>query len=269
MSVRKEAWMATMHTLLTTDDAPPLTATLPSDGAESSTVKDWQFYQAVEAVLAGQPPAAVLADVRQQLTKQAALTPVEIEEALLDLQTLIHMFQSDQQAPMIEPVSPPRYNLDFLPKPQPEPVPIPAQVADLWQRGRHWVQDRMGVVWVDFAGQLLGQSPLQPVLVTRSGQKGAAAEEPEIIHQLSIGSEELGDLDLEIKALRTDEPTTCILIVTVRVPSRWPDLEGIQVVVLRSEPMRTGVTDEEGQVVFAEFPVDALERIGFRIDPTG
>jgi hypothetical protein len=104
-------------------------------------------------------------------------------------------------------------------------------------------------------------------LVTRSEQAEPQANQESILYQLSLGREELGDLDLEVKAVGEADPASCTLLVTVRVPSRWPDLGGVEVAVLPGDPPRTGVTDEEGQVRFERFPVSDLGHISFRVNP--
>jgi hypothetical protein len=248
MSETDKTWMEVIRRLLTTSqsDSPP------------NDLSDLQIFQYIEQIRAGGASDTLVADLRHQLAQQP--------HALAEIESLITLMQEEDRAPMIQPLSPPRYNLNFIRQPKPIQEPIPEQVAALWNRGRHWVQDQLGVLWIDFAGQILGQSPLQSVLVTRSRQERKAPGEGDIIHQLSIGSEELGDLDLEIKAVRTADDAYCTLIVTARVPSRWPDLGGIEVTVLRSEPVRSGRTDEEGQVIFEQFPIEDLPRIGFKIN---
>lgn len=255
MSITDKTWMNVIRALGTTER---------SSASLSELLPDSELVRYVEALTAGAAPEVVWAELRQRLAAQPA--------ALAELEMLIILFQADETAPMIQPTSPPRYNLAFIPKAA-LVAPIPEQVAALWQSGRHWVRDQMGVLWVDFAGQILGQSPLQPVLVTRGRQDPRRPEpsEPAVgatIYQLAIGSEELEDLDLEVKAVRTADPAYCTLIVTARIPSRWPELEGIEVVVLRSEPTRRGQTNAEGEVIFEQFPLTDLERIGFTINPT-
>ena len=253
MSITDKTWVNVIRALGSTER---------SSASLSELLPDSQLVRYVEALMAKDAPELVWAELRQRLAAHP--------DALAELDMLMTFFQADESAPMIQPTSPPRYKLDFLPKAAPV-VPIPDQVAALWQRGRHWVRDQMGVLWIDWAGHILGQSPLQPVLVTRSKPERSPTEannEADApLYQLSIGSEELDDLDLEIKALRTPDPTYCTLCVTVRIPSRWPDLAGIDVVVLRSEPIRRGQTNAEGQVIFADFLVADLERIGFTINP--
>lgn len=256
MSITDKTWMNVIRALGTNER---------SSASLSDLLPDSQLVHYVEALTAGTAPEVVWAELRQRLATHP--------DALAELEMLVTFFQADETAPMLQPTSPPRYNLAFLPKPAPV-APIPEQVAALWQSGRHWVRDQMGVLWIDWAGQILGQSPLQPVLVTRSRQERSRPEASDAaagatIYQLSIGSEELADLDLEIKAVRTADPAYCTLIVTARIPSRWPDLEGIEVVVLRSEPTRRGQTNAEGEVIFDQFPITDLERIGFTINPAG
>lgn len=246
MSVTDKTWIEVIRRILTIDQSK----------APLAELTDFQVFQFIQVFRAGGPPETVLAELRHQLAHQPA--------ALAEIETLITLVQEEDAAPMIQPISRPRFHLNFIK--QPAPAPIPEQVVALWNQGRHWVQDQMGVLWVDFAGQILGQSPLQPVLVTRSHPAKGETSRDEIIHQLSIGSEELGDLDLEIKAVRTGDENYCTLMVTARVPSRWPDLGGLEVIVLRSEPVRSGRTDEEGQVIFEQFPVKDLAHIGFKIN---
>lgn len=256
MRITDKTWMNVIRALGTNER---------SSASLADLLPDSQLVRYVEALTAGAAPEVVWAELHQRLAAHP--------DALAELEMLMTFFQTDETVPMIQPTSPPRYTLAFIPKPAPV-APIPTQVAALWQSGRHWVRDQMGVLWIDFAGQILGQSPLQPVLVTRGSQDQRRPEPDEAavgatIYQLSIGSEELGDLDLEIKAVRTADPAYCTLIVTARIPSRWPDLAGIEVVVLRSEPTRRGQTNAEGEVSFDQFPITDLERIGFTINPAG
>lgn len=217
---------------------------------------DFQLTQCVQALLAGRDPEQVLPGIHAYLATHPA------ETARLD--ELLALFQADEGSELLEPLSPPGFRLDFLASPT--VTSLPAWAADQFHSGRAWIRDQMGIIWVSFTEQLLGQSPLQPVLVTRS-QSGKPESTAENLYQMSIGSEELDDLDLEIRAVPSADPNYCTLIVTVRIPSRWPALADVEVLVLRSEPVRQGQTDQAGQVKFENFPVTDLARLGFQVKP--
>jgi hypothetical protein len=227
----------------------------PQEAEIRDPLTDFQLSQWIQAVQAGCDPEQVLPGLHPYLATHPT------EAARLD--ELLALFQADEAHELLEPLSPPGFRLDFLAPSG--AIGIPAWVAEQFHSGRTWIQDQMGVIWVSFTEQLLGQSPLQPALVTRNQPEKPEPTGEENLYQLSIGSEELDDLDLEIRAVRDADPAYCTLIVTVRIPSRWPELANVAVTILRSEPLRSGQTDKEGQVKFENFPVEDLTRMGFQV----
>ncbi len=238
---------------------------------------DLQCTQYIEAMLVGEDVERSLAGIHAYLETH----PVELEK----LSELLELFEADRQLEEIEPVSAPSFNLHFLSAAEESKSvvadttiaqegiatqsqktrTIPEWIEMQFHAGRQWIVDQMGAIWIDFSSSTPGQSSLVPVLVTRSQPKPTAIDDSSILRQFSIGSEELDDLDLEIRALRTRDPHYCTLLITAHVPSRWPDLSGVEVLVLRSKSIRSGITDEEGQIVFEEFPVEELERVTFKV----
>lgn len=259
MNSRDDQWTTILHTVLATPEKIQLAET----EADDEKLTDGQLHQLVEMLLPGQLPETVPKAITSMLQRYA--------DENRAVQELVQLVQTKPDEHWIEPVTSPTFNFDFLRKPNAPRLPrldFPAFVKDAFENGRTWILDQSGLLWVDWAARILGQSALQPVLVTRDGSNAYNEAASKVIYQLSLGSEELGDLDLEIKAIQNEDPAICTLLVTARVPSRWPNLSNVQVVILRSEPVRSGKTDAEGQVKFENFPVKDLERIGFQVNPT-
>lgn len=252
MSIHNPRWNELLHRILIEEPIPTVTN---MDGL----LADGQLLAVVEAVRAGEPPDRLVDELYQQLGDD--------DQALEELAAVLALFRTDEEAAMVEPISEPRYTLDFLPKPRGSSAlsTIPAQVRAQWQAGHAWVREQMGTVWVDAAHHWLGQPP-QLAMTTRSRQPLEEAD-GNTLYQLSLGSEELTDLDLEIRALRTTDPTLCDLLITARIPSRWPFLAGVEVLLLGSEPQRQALTDDDGLVQFSQFPVADLAAVVVKINP--
>jgi hypothetical protein len=219
-----------------------------------------QIVQYIEGMLAGQSPDEALPEIQRYL----AAHPTQAQE----IRELVAMFQADQADDWVEPKSQPAFDLSFLAGHQPpSPATLPEQIQSAFAGGRAWLFDQLGVLWVDFAATIRLQPPPPPVLATRSAQEAPGAPEEDLLYQLSLGREELGDLDLEVKAIRAENPAFCTFIITAWAPARWPNLGGVEVVVLGSASPRTGVTDEDGQVVFDKIPVADLAQISIQVNP--
>ncbi len=250
MSGTPKQWRRLLEAALTTADP----------ARHEASLTDTQITAYVEAILAGQKPDQVWLGMQPDLERDT--TGAE------EIRELVEMFQADQRNDGVELKSQPVFDLSFLAKPRPSlGIPLPKQVQAAFAAGRAWLWDHSGALWVSFAAYLAEPLPRQPRLVTRSEYEEPAATQENILYQLSLGREELGDLDLEVKAMQAQELAYCTLLVTVRVPSRWPALAGVEVTVLPSDPPRTGVTDEEGAVRFERFQVADLARISFRVNP--
>lgn len=128
---------------------------------------------------------------------------------------------------------------------------------------RVWVRDTQNVIWVNFVEGFLGQSALQPALVV----KGDPLERPgAVATQFSLGPDELGDLDLSVQAIADENPALCTLVVKAQIPSRWPLVTGVRVILLRNEEFCRADTDESGNAFFPALPIEQLKRIGFKIE---
>jgi hypothetical protein len=138
---------------------------------------------------------------------------------------------------------------------------IPAAIETLFESGRSWVRDQWDAVWLNVAAITTGVLAAQPVLVT----KGSQPTPGEVLYQFSLGDEELGDLDVEVTAVREANPATCTLLIQAQVPSRWPELAGVEVVLFAPGETRTAITDENGQVSFPGFSIVALGQVSFRV----
>lgn len=131
---------------------------------------------------------------------------------------------------------------------------------------RVWVRDPQDVIWINFIEGFLGQAALQPALVVKGDPPALPGA---VSTQFSLGPDELGDLDLSVQAIVEDNTALCTLVVKAQIPSRWPRVSGVRVILLRNEEFCSADTDESGKAFFPALPIEQLKRIGFKIELTG
>jgi hypothetical protein len=238
----KEGWQTLLMALADTQE----------DELTCAELNDEALTLYAEMALAGVDPGARFLPIQQHLRHCT-----DCREQVAELVNLLRLAQADV---LVQPLSPPQFDLPFLSMVQPAPS-LPAQVQELFAHGRLWVRDQSAALWVNLAAALNDTLTFQPALVT----KGQSPVEQAVIYHLSIGSEVLGDLDLEVMAWQDVEPHLCTLQVQVQTPSRWPELDGVRVLLLTDADRRSSVTNTNGQVRFAGFPVRELGRAKLQV----
>ena len=100
-------------------------------------------------------------------------------------------------------------------------------------------------------------------LLTPVAVKGHAANpaQPaaELLQRITLNQAELEDCDVEAVLWRNPQaPHACTLVVSVQIPSRWPDLAGIPVQVKAGAWQAEGRTNADGEVTFAEISEELI-----------
>lgn len=152
---------------------------------------------------------------------------------------------------------------------------------DQWQQTSQpsapvWVR-AVGFEWQQWqeTGRLLFRrlqdalSPATPLLmpVAVKGDSALTPVTTEIVQRMSLNQEQVADLDLEAVIRRTvAAPHLYSLVVSVQIPSRWPDLAGVLVTVSTEIWSMTGLTDMDGEVIFQGIPEEKLEQLVIEIN---
>lgn len=153
-------------------------------------------------------------------------------------------------------------------EPPPRPVVDPEYSIPLWilakfREGRRWVEDQGEALWIDFAAVFTATSNDQMASLTRRSEDITAQE----IYRLTLGTDELDDLDVDIRAVQSEDPGQCRLTVDARIPSRWPNVAGVEVILLSDNASWRAKTDKSSRVVFEGFPVAKLDQIRIKVTP--
>jgi hypothetical protein len=155
-----------------------------------------------------------------------------------------------------EPPHYPTPDLSFL---RPEPFKIPWRLDEL-----------VGCLIIEFSAELLRalQSPAYKPAYARAGLKSEKSSRT--LCKLSL-KEAVEDLEVAITAEETrDDPSRCIVIVEVNIPSRggWPHLADTEVVLKRDKrELETQRTDAFGEAVFEGIATNDLAHLVFEITP--
>lgn len=129
-----------------------------------------------------------------------------------------------------------------------------------------WEQDRLGGIWLNLARAFSPGDQL--LLATKAREEKIPVESEEMVYQFSLGTEETGNLDIEITAYRDEQaPERCTIFVKAEIPSRWPQLAGTEVVMEKGADAFSEKTDEEGVARFEKIPVAELPEVTFRVIP--
>lgn len=205
------------------------------------------LYAIVDAELEGKDAAHLFPAAYEHLQACAAC-----REECEDLRAVL---TGEQRGELTEPPIKPVFDLSYL---------RPAAGSD----ERLWARDPRGSLWLDLAMAFFGGRRQQLALATRSAGKSPPAGPQEVLYQWSIGTEETGDLDVDVIALRDEnEPALCTLVVRAEAAERWPDLAGTEVIARWREETARAVTDQDGRVTFRRVPVDALMEAVLQITP--
>jgi hypothetical protein len=114
--------------------------------------------------------------------------------------------------------------------------------------------------------RMLEPQPAEAFALAVRGEEYASRE---VLYQVTLGPEQLDDLDVEVTVYRKlDQPDVVRVVVKVRVPSRL--LEGFaggRVEMESGSRTRVAETDEDGQAVFEDVPLAELKEARFVVIP--
>jgi hypothetical protein len=161
------------------------------------------------------------------------------------------------------PVRKPKFDFSFLPTAPTKPFDTPAATQD---RPFRW--DELGRLIIEFSAELV--RALQPPAYQPAYAAVKSPRSSRTLCQLSL--EEVGeDLNVTITAEEMrDDPTLCIAIVEVNIPSRggWPNLANTEVTLKRGKAeLETQLTDAYGEAIFEGINTDDLAHLVFEITP--
>jgi hypothetical protein len=151
-------------------------------------------------------------------------------------------------------------------------VKTPEHFRELIRRGTYWVQDRVEGLFLDL-GEFLRLPVLEPMpafaLATRGRPAPAAESEEGLLYEITLGPENLEDLDVTVKVYRQPErPKAARVVIHVIVPSRLvAGFAGSQVALKAGQITRSARSDDDGLVVFEEVPLAELGEVTFTITP--
>lgn len=208
-----------------------------------------QLDEYVAAQLAGQPYATLFPGVATHLdacVECAAAYALLYELALAEAQAMLPL-----------PVRSPKPNLDFLTQPSP---------PSLLDQLRGAIRRTGERISLQLTPALL--PALRPAYAI-STVRGPADEQRygELLLRLERVDELAADWPGAIAIYRdAHSPSACLVEVTVEPPGRsWPDLAGIEVVLVIDQEQRNATTDPWGLASFEDVPVTALATMGIAI----
>lgn len=160
------------------------------------------------------------------------------------------------------------FNLDFLSLGTRAPV-LPERVRQAFAQGRGWVRDLQGALWIDLDATPDPRSMPDYLPVTKGSPHipagAGGGQEGEILCHFAIGTDELDDLEIEVAGTRQGETNLCTIAVTASVPSRWPDIGGVEVAVVIGSEVRRCETGWDDRTVFENIPVLELPHTYVRL----
>lgn len=217
-------------------------------------ITDEMFTVYAELLLAAEEPSARFSLFEQHMR--------QCPDCAQELNEIVESLRSSAQIDAAAMTSAQQtFDLTFL-SPQPERA-LPERIRTLFMQGRIWERDQEQTLWLHLAAGM-GAATTPDMIGATKVSRGQAEG---IVYQLSLGSEDLGDLDLEITGVQEDDSDTCTITVQAIVPSRWPQMEGVEVTLLNGPDIRSDRTDEHGYVSFARIPMDDLSQVNVRIAP--
>lgn len=99
-------------------------------------------------------------------------------------------------------------------------------------------------------------------------EEAGDATDVRLPRRFSLDPTDIADVQVTIAVLPDTEATdACNLVAKVEVPSRWPDLSGIEVVLAWAETRLSQPTDESGEVIFGPLPCTALQTARLSVQP--
>jgi len=180
-----------------------------------------------------------------------------------DVNAMIEILRSEEAGELATPQYLPQPDLSFVGVEEPT-LTISDRVRRLLDAAKGWVREQE-ILWVDVS-LLLGQSnPLAPARVVRSQHN--LATKP--LQRISLGTDELGDCDLEITVWESDTVEYHNVVVQVNIPSRWPELSNVAVAAILGEQEWLEQTDAKGRVEFQEIPADQVKQMLFQVTLPG
>ncbi len=161
-------------------------------------------------------------------------------------------------------VEPPHYPAPELPFLRAK-VSAPPQLLEV-----PWHLDELGRLIIQLSTELVRTLQLPAYQSVYGTARLKSDKSQRVLCQLSL-REAIEDLEVSITAEEVrDDPTRCIVIVEVNIPSRggWPNLAGTEVTLKRGEQkLETQQTDAFGKAVFEGIPTEDLAHLVFEIAP--
>lgn len=224
-----------------------------ADGVGCADIESNLMAGYVDMLLAGEQPGPEYAD----LQRHVAGCPRCSQEVNAMLQVL----RAEEAGQLVRPKRVPRPDLSFLSDAQPSPS-IGDRLDDLFAGAQGWVRDQ-GSIWLDL-GTLLGQSNQ---LVAARAMRGKENTQEDPVQRVSLGTDELGNCDLEIEIRKAARPDLYSISVQVNIPNRWPLLGNVEVKAIIEDQEYSKKTDREGRVIFEGVPASQVNDIFFRVTP--
>ena len=162
----------------------------------------------------------------------------------------------------------PPFDLDFLTQGAARGA-LPEGVLQAFAQGRRWARDFQGVLWIDLDVKSAPGSTPDYLPVTKGSPDrptaSASGQAGEVLYYFAVGTEDLGDLDVEVVGKRQDKTEFCTITVKAIVPSRWPEIGGIEVEVVSGSRVYRCATGPNDRAVFADIPIGDLPRTYVRL----
>jgi hypothetical protein len=160
------------------------------------------------------------------------------------------------------------FALDFLSYGTEAPA-MPERVRQAFAQGYGWVRDLQGALWIDLSATPgPGSTPdYLPVTKRSPGvpSRAGGPQEGEILYHFAIGTDELDDLDVEVAGMRQGKTELCTIAVKASVPSRWPQIGGVEVEVVIGSEVRCSETGLDDRAVFENIPLPHLSHTYVRL----
>lgn len=132
-------------------------------------------------------------------------------------------------------------------------------VQDALDRGRQWVRDAAGALYVLFGPGL--QTRPTPAWATKSAQPGT------LLYQVTLGAEETAGWEVEVLVFAEDDETCNIEVALYRPGANDTDLVQIPIALRYGDVVRTRTTDAGGVAEFDRVPTTSLEDVVIRVEP--
>lgn len=225
-----------------------LAQAVASSAEDALTCEECQAQLAayVEAQAAGSP-----VDTFEGVRRHLALCPY-CADAYAQLSELVQASRADV-IPVAE--SYPEFDLSMLR----ESSGAGDVIQDALDRGRQWVYDAAGGLYVLFGPNVAAQQT--PAWATKSTQRGT------LLHQVTISDEPAEGWEVDVLAFAEDNDLCRIEVALYRAGATDTELAEIPITLRYGQTSETRATDTGGVVEFAGVPISALDDAIIRVAP--